>query len=199
MEAREIKRPFDDRIVSQLRRSLFEGQDGLRTVPEMLKSVIEHEIWRQRVVEETGELVRFESFEDFVTAPPLEGLGASVRQLKQLCQDDKEARDALVSATVGEHGTNQYTKPKSGEDNHNITHHSTGTSTDYALRKLRRDRPDLHEKVLEGRLSPNRAMIQAGFREKTFTVPENLDKAARVLAKHFDPDELYGAMIEARS
>jgi hypothetical protein len=68
----------------------------------------------------------------------------------------------------------------------------------YALRKLRRDREDLHKRVLAGEISPHAAMIEAGFRKKTLTVPADLDAAARTLLRHFDPDELYGAMIEAR-
>ncbi len=37
-------------------------------------------------------------------------------------------------------------------------------------------------------------MIEAGFRDKTLTVSSNVDKAARTLCRHFDPDELYQAM-----
>jgi hypothetical protein len=46
----------------------------------------------------------------------------------------------------------------------------TGNSKDYALRKLRRDRPDLHEKVLKGLISTNKAMLDAGFRKKQISV-----------------------------
>jgi hypothetical protein len=31
------------------------------------------------------------------------------------------------------------------------------------------------------------------------TVPAEVEAAARVLVKHFDPDELYEAMVRARS
>ena len=34
---------------------------------------------------------------------------------------------------------------------------------------------------------------------KTLTVPGEVEAAARVLVEHFDPDELYEAMVEARS
>jgi hypothetical protein len=45
-----------------------------------------------------------------------------------------------------------------------------GTSRTYALARLRRDRPDLHDRVLAGELSPHAAMVQAGIRPPTFTV-----------------------------
>ena len=32
---------------------------------------------------------------------------------------------------------------------------------------------------------------------ETLTVPEEVEAAARVLAEHFDPDELYQAMVDA--
>jgi CspA family cold shock protein len=35
--------------------------------------------------------------------------------------------------------------------------------------------------------------------KETFTVPDEVDAAARVLVEHFNPDELYEAMVEARS
>lgn len=195
MEARAIKRPFDDRIVAQLRRSLYGASDGLRDVPEMLKSVIEHGLWQERVVEETGEVVTFERFEDFVTTPPLEGLGSTVRQLKHLCRDDKPALDAIDRATQREAH-----RPVS---NNNVITSSAektvqGNSETYALRKLRKDRPDLHERVLEDEISPHAAMIEAGFRQRTITVPSDVRKAARTLSRHFDPDELYQAMKGAQ-
>ena len=40
-----------------------------------------------------------------------------------------------------------------------------GNSRAYTLDKLKRDHPALFEKVKEGKLSPNRAAIQTGFRK----------------------------------
>jgi hypothetical protein len=67
-----------------------------------------------------------------------------VRQLKHLCRDDTGALDAIDRATVGEH-ENQHTRPRV-QDNNVIV--QQGTSNTYALRKLRKDRPDLHERDL---------------------------------------------------
>jgi len=46
----------------------------------------------------------------------------------------------------------------------------TGNSESAALRRLRKDRPDLHAQVLAEQLSAHAAAVQAGFRPKTFTV-----------------------------
>jgi hypothetical protein len=42
----------------------------------------------------------------------------------------------------------------------------TGTTAAYAHRRLRKDRPDLHARVLAGEISPHAAMVQAGFRKR---------------------------------
>lgn len=55
-------------------------------------------------------------------------------------------------------------------DNINEVERPTGTSQAAALRRLRKDKPKLHAKVIAGELSANAAMIQAGFRVKTITV-----------------------------
>jgi hypothetical protein len=43
----------------------------------------------------------------------------------------------------------------------------SGTSSEYAIRKLRKDRPDIHERVLSGELTPHGGMVEAGFRKKS--------------------------------
>jgi hypothetical protein len=42
-----------------------------------------------------------------------------------------------------------------------------GTSVLYTLKRLKRDRPDLFQQVIGGKLSANAAAIQAGFRKQT--------------------------------
>ncbi len=183
-----------DSLVNELQRAIYEGGDTLAAIPARVVEIVEQDVWRERVIQATGEIVHFSRFEDFVTTPPLEGLGTDLRTLKNLCRDDPAALDALDRATA---------KPNHRpETNNNIMSSSEpakqGTSNTYALRKLRKDRPDLHEQVIAGEKSPHAAMVEAGFRKRAITVPEDLDGAARRLVKHFDPDELYGAMISAR-
>jgi hypothetical protein len=45
----------------------------------------------------------------------------------------------------------------------------------FLYRWLKRDRPDLAEQVISGGLSANAADIEAGFRHRTFTVPDNVE------------------------
>lgn len=54
-----------------------------------------------------------------------------------------------------------------------------GTTVQYAVRRLARERPDLLEKVKAGGLSANAAMVEAGFRK----VPTPLDVLRRAWRK----------------
>ena len=86
-------------------------------------------------------------------------------KLKAVIQDDAEALALFREAM----------KLNQGErtDIHNnimdVEHTSIqGTSKAYTVSRLKRDRPDLFEKVVAGELSANRAAIEAGFRRKPF-------------------------------
>jgi hypothetical protein len=67
----------------------------------------------------------------------------------------------------GGSGSNQYEIKESAiNDNIINTTSSQGTSKAYTVSRLKRDRPDLFEKVVAGELSANKAAIEAGFRRK---------------------------------
>ena len=51
-------------------------------------------------------------------------------------------------------------------DERNVHIRPSGNSRAAFLRRLRKDRPDLHARVLAGELSPHAGMIEAGFRKK---------------------------------
>jgi hypothetical protein len=59
-------------------------------------------------------------------------------------------------------------RPKTVDNENDVinTSRPTGTSRAAALRRLRKDRPDIHARVLAGELSPHAGMIEAGFRKK---------------------------------
>lgn len=171
-----------DYAVDGLRHQIYEGKSGLEGVPQGVKFIVATEAWRERIVMRTGERVTFESFEKFVATPPLEGLGSSIRQLRHLCRDDKPALDAIDRACQRPVG-----RPSETVDN--INDKPDGTSAAAALRRLRKDRPDLHARVLAGKLSPHAAMLEAGFRRRTVTIPVQPDLAARRLWQRYGPEE----------
>jgi hypothetical protein len=79
-------------------------------------------------------------------------------------------------------------------DNVNSTR-PMGNSAMQGLRRLRTQRPDLHQRVLDSELSVHAAMIEAGFRKPKMTVPVDSPRAAiRALLRRFTADDLRDAL-----
>jgi len=168
--------------VAALIDTLRRGGSALESVPHQIKQILRDETWRHFVTR-LGKEVRHERFADFVTTPPLDGLGADIALVRRLIADDPEALDLLDHALQNPAG-----RP---EKNNNIQVKAPqGTSVDRALRKLRKDAPELHAEVLAGRLSANAAMVKAGFRPRTFSVRPEPKSAARTLRKYMTADQL---------
>lgn len=169
-------------IIDALGTSLSYGGQALSAVPELLRRVLEEEAWREFVTK-LGEHVTHERFPDFVTAPPLAGLGATVDLLRRVVANDPITLDLLDQAIQNPIGANQH--------RNNVPTQPAGNSAAKALRRLRKDRPDLHAQVLAGELSAHRAMVTAGFRRPTFTVPaDSPERIAQTLRRHLEPEML---------
>ena len=86
------------------------------------------------------------------------------------------------------HGTNR--------GGNNITSSDRrGDDPTYVRRRLRRDRPDLAERVDRGELSAHAAGIEAGIVKPTATVPiDTPERAIAALARRFTRDELRVAL-----
>ena len=70
------------------------------------------------------------------------------------------------------------------EQGDNITLNARGTSSSHTLKHLKRDNPELAEKVIQGELSANAAAIEAGFRKKTISINSNPEAAAASIKKN---------------
>lgn len=174
-------------LVEALGSALREGDHSIGTVPGLVKRVLREESWREFVTQR-GDHVVHQRFTDFVTAQPLRGIGASVDLVRRIVADDVEALDLLDQALSNPSGGS--TDQRSNVSIMN-SGRPTGTSKEYALRKLRKDAPELHTEVLAGRLSAHAAMVQAGFRPKTFTVrAESAEDVAATLRRRLPPDVL---------
>lgn len=174
-------------LVEALSSSLRSTENGLGTVPDLLRRVLEEESWREFITPR-GEVVRHERFVDFVTQPPTHGLGATPALLRRIVGEVPVILDLLDRALVGRQG-----KRNDLVDNvHEVqSARPDGNRQQRALRRLRDQRPDLHQRVLEGELSAHRAMIEAGFRARTVSVPVSRpEAAARTLRRNLTNEEL---------
>jgi hypothetical protein len=158
---------FDD-AVRTLSSRMFHGGHALKEIPGSLKEILgqnrwNRPMWPERVDAKTGEVYRFERFEDFVKAEPVAGLGADLAKLEAICQDDADALVMLRKALVKPVGTNQHTK---GGDNVTPHEDGRGNSLAYTLSRLQQHRPDLYERVKARQMTANAAAKEAGFRKQ---------------------------------
>jgi len=76
--------------VAALIDTLRRGGSALESVPHQIKQILRDETWRHFVTR-LGKEVRHERFADFVTTPPLAGLGSDRETVRKLLVDDAEA------------------------------------------------------------------------------------------------------------
>lgn len=81
--------------VSVLADLLSNGNRKPEQAVRFLEIVIADRMWRCRFVRELGRNVRFDFFEEFVQAPPPEGLGTTVQKLKDLCVHDEHVANLI--------------------------------------------------------------------------------------------------------
>ena len=180
-------------IVKELQFALRDGMGGLKLIPGLVKMVVRENFWHERNVAQLGSVVKFESFSAFVTGELPQGLDTDIDTIKRLCEKDKEALDlidrAIQNPNGGDRKSTDYISVYDIHTDNTHTDRPAGTSAAASIRRLRKDRPDLHQSVIAGDLSPHAAAIQAGFRRRTFTVPVDVAAAARAIAKHFTKEE----------
>lgn len=146
-----------DRIL-QLQQLLHEG--GVRVfniAPNMLAEIIKERKWANK---KNSEGKTFSSFEDFARQPLWDGLDCDLDDLLAICRKRQDVQ-RLIKKEIGA-APNHVGR---GHRSDNITP-NRGTNPTYVLKRLKRDRPDLAEKVIAGLMSANAAAIKAGFRKK---------------------------------
>lgn len=164
--------------------ALRSGDHALGTIPSLLKRVLADGTWREFVTKRE-EHVHHDRLADFITTPPLAGLGSDVALVRRIVADDKEALDLLDQALQNPSSIHAVSNI------HGSIGRPSGTTQARALRKLRNDAPELHADVLAGRLSAHGAMVKAGFRPKTVSVPVTKPEAvARSLLKYMSADDI---------
>ncbi|MEU8642293.1 hypothetical protein AB0C91_10280 [Streptomyces sp. NPDC048674] len=172
-------------LVQALGSGIRSTGNGLADLPALLRRVMEEEAWRSFITPR-GELVEHDRFIDFVTTPPTAGLGATVELMRKIVADDAVAADLLDEALRAQHGGD-----RSKLDNIQLAGHPSGTSREAGLRRLRKDRPDLHAEVLAGALSTHAAMVKAGFRRRKISIPVSTPAdAAKALRRNLEPEQI---------
>jgi hypothetical protein len=154
-----------------------------------LREVIENEYWREFYYEPQKRVKAFEKFESF-----LDDIGVPKEQLLAILEAQKEHKLlARVRTELGgdlaEHGGDRKS------DQVCDTNLKKQTDATYVTARLRRDHPDLHQEVMDGKLSANGAAVKAGIRKRYFNVPaDDVDAAVAKLVKEFGEETVRRAL-----
>jgi hypothetical protein len=170
-------------LVTGLMEAMLDGERNLTSIPMLVKKIIEERMWEDFYVGRTKQFVHHDSFAHFVAAQPLEGLGVTTALLKRMCADDKGIVDLIDQAEQGKHGGDH----TSAASKRKISPLATGKETDRStrdLRRLRKDFPELHKEVVNGKTTVQAAAIQAGIRTKQISINlQSSVSAARTIIK----------------
>jgi len=175
--------------VNLLHQSLNSGEVGVMTTPRQLRKVLERGSWRD-FRDPMGKVHHWDRFEDFLVAKPLKGMGTSVEIVHDLLRRDEAASDLLDQALQRPHGGDHTSEDRPSKSANSNLAQPNGTTRNQALRRLRKDAPELHAQVLAGELSPHAAMVEAGFRPKTLTVRlDDMGRLRAALARHLTVEQ----------
>lgn len=155
------------------------GERAFEGVPLMLRKVILEKQWVGRT-DKDGK--SFTSFEAFATHRLWQGLETTIADLRVFCRKHPEI-ERLVMAEVEAQPTHADAGAKGGRGkkaSSNATGFTQERGATYTLKRLKRDRPDLFQQVLDGELSANKAAIEAGFRKPA---PLPIQVILKLLAK----------------
>lgn len=181
-----------------LARAVQGGDSAFTTVPPLITETLETGAWR-RWNDRGGSYAWAEDrFQDFVETKPPQGLGTTLPVVEALLKPDSRAWVLFHEATRSRQG-----RPQTIHDNIMDSQNPDivpfpapmGTSASYAIRRLS-SVPDLLEQVKAGSLSPNAAMVAAGFRKRSITIPDEPGLAGKRLLRHFSGERLAALIAE---
>lgn len=183
-------------MIDDLGGMLASGDTTLAVVPSMFKRIMAEDAWLHFKTKFGNEVVYERTpadFQRFVETPPLDGLGTTLKHLRQLIAGDTIAiglYEELVPTLP--QGARTDLDPNLLYTIQQVPTPPSGTSADATMRRLRKHHPDLHERVMSGELSANAAAIEAGWRKRPLTIsnPDDVDSIARTLRKHLDAQQL---------
>ena len=146
-----------EQICRSAESALRRGNLNLNQFPGLLKRVIDEQLWKRRRVPGLG-IVELPSLRELIESKPLRGWGEDVDRIEAVIRDDAE--------TLRLFRTELKAPGRRTDLGHNMTDvkpRLKGTSRAYLLDRLKRERSDLYEQVVQKKLSAHAAAIQAGI------------------------------------
>jgi hypothetical protein len=131
-------------LIDSLSSAVRHGGSALADAPVLLRRVLEHGAWREFVTQR-GDHVRHSRFSDFVTTPPLKGLGVDITLVERIVgTDDPDLLVMLKQADSGRVG--RPPKDETPSESEGIY----GDSSAYLAQRLQQQHPEQYAAVKAG-------------------------------------------------
>lgn len=181
-------------FINEAQQVLRSGQSNLTTVlPALITRIIRDQLW---VGQRSFHGHEFKTFRQFVEDETSGGLGVKYNVLMDYCKHDTECTRLLKELEPELAKPGRPTKDAENKVGNTNNFKSSDNNATYAIRRLKRDRPDLAQQVIDGDLSAHAAAIEAGFRKRMVQVEPTVDGFTKALFKHLDADGR-GAVVES--
>lgn len=176
-------------IVNDWRRVITIGfQDDCRSVVQMVD-----EVRALKIYERLGYQTEDDFYNDEMMIKP-QHIAVAYEFLKENGEKKIGWDEAIANAESTPVGSVKL-GPKTNGEGVYYTPLRKGTSQERTLRRLAGQHPDLFEQVKAGKLSPNAAAIQAGFRKPTRTIPvDTPESAVTALLRVFTREQITKAL-----
>lgn len=177
------------------------AEDDVRPLVGTYRELVEQRAWLLMLEDEPKTRDRFCEEALGYSVQFLETLDKGVRILDALGHQGRISQHRALTAGLDEsedapnRDRGPGRPPKESFTNVNDSR-PVGNSRKAALRRLARERPDLHQQVLAGEVTPHHAAVEAGFRQRNTTSirVDDATKAIQTLLKHYSKAELQAAL-----
>lgn len=173
-------------------KELRQGGFSLKHLPKLLKRILNERSWTEFETQ-LGQVVRHDSFDDFITEAPLAGLGSTLELVEKIVSVDPETRKLLRDARKrGKGGRPKKSVTQEGQVETPLYYNgvSRGTDSAYGLTVLEQNEPELYAEVISGNTSTHAALVKAGRRKPIVSVRlDDMASAARTLRKKLTADQ----------
>jgi len=187
------------RMVPTLARTLSSHKSSTSVVPELINLFFERypdgtTKYKFFIHPETDEEIRYDTLDDFLEAKTPIGLQCTREDLRKWAEYAEDRIKQVVkdelNGKLTEHGTNRHTTSRVVNNNSTNSYMKSSSSEAYIISRLKRDNPEMAQKVLSGELSAHQASIKTGIRKKYIQVQDNPAKLAEKLKATWSDEKL---------
>ena len=187
------------RMVPTLARTLSSHKSSTSVVPELINLFFERypdgtTKYKFFIHPETDEEIRYDTLDDFLEAKTPIGLQCTREDLRKWAEYAEDRIKQVVkdelNSKLNPNGTNQHSQGGVVNNNPKNSYMKSSSSEAYIISRLKRDNPEMAQKVLSGELSAHQASIKAGIRKEYIQVQRNTAKIAEKLKAILSDEEL---------